>query len=108
MTIPRDHDWLLLNGGAKTRLGSGLSIEREAEMLRAVVEFVNQNGLARQTIPVRDDWEGFELRRSQLTEEGYAFLSKQLTKWLTGIDRGKAPSDTSSMSRALAKFQSAR
>jgi hypothetical protein len=107
--VSSEPNWLMLKGGANTRLGSGNSIEKETAFLGAAVEFINANGLAKETVspPADGDREGFELRRSQLTEEGFNFLSKQFTKWLTGIDRGKNPSDTSSMSRALKKFRSA-
>ena len=100
----------MLKGGAASRRGSGASIEEEAAYLGAAIAFINANSLALEPIPLpaKGDWEGFELRRSQLTEEGFQFFSKNRTKWLTGIDRGKDPSDTSSLNRALKKFRSVR
>lgn len=97
------HDWLLLRGGGQFRDGSGISIEKERAIFNSVTTFLNENGLVRVPLsfPEGGDWEGFEIRQSHLTDQGWLVMSKALSKWLAGIDRGRDPSNITQLEKAL-------
>ena len=96
-------DWLLLRGGEQFRDSSGISREKENDIFVALTSFLNENGLARERLPSPNggDWEGYEIRQSQLTEQGWSAVSKAMPKWLAGIDKGRDPSDVALLRKAI-------
>ena len=96
-------DPLIFRAGEKFRRGSGYTIEQEAAVCGALCEFLTTNALNTRALPSKDtrDWSSFELRFSDVTEEGLATIKAALDKWMRGIDGGKDPYDTRALTKAL-------
>ena len=100
-------DWLLIRGGRNFRLGSGFSEEKEDELFQMLCKFINSNGLGHMKMPeqAEQDWEGFEIRKSHLTDLGQAVMKDSFRRWLSAIDRGTKPSKSKILSVALEKLR---
>ena len=80
---------------------------RVEQRFRVFLGFVQSNGLAKREI-LRDDepiTENLEIRKSDLTDEGFELVKSAYDKWLRGIDNGKEISDVSVLSKALSKIR---
>jgi hypothetical protein len=99
-------NYLIIRAGQNFRLGSGVSVEDEAAMFSALCDLLTRNGLTRTPLspPHGGDWEGFELREMDLTEDGLAVIDCGLDRWLKALDRGKLPSDISIFDKCFAKL----
>ena len=98
-------NWLVIRGGHQFRLGSGMSEERQREMLVTLCTFLNENNLVANTLPTGEgyNWDSFELRASQLNARGFLVVKAGLNSWLMGIDRGSSPQKITVLKRALDK-----
>ena len=82
--------------------------ERAYARISTLVNFLQMNSLVSRTMleNVKEIPEDFRIRRSDLTEEGYAFTKAALDKWLRSQDRGKPPDDTAILEKELKKIRS--
>ncbi|WP_428308510.1 hypothetical protein [Lacipirellula sp.] len=80
---------------------------RVVERLRVFVDFLQSNGLATRVIlePGETPSETLKIRRSDLSEAGFQVVLKSYDKWLRGIDKGRAISDTSLLEKALEQLK---
>jgi hypothetical protein len=101
-----DSNTLLFRAGKNFRLGAGISEASEAALCSALCDFLVSHDLAASRLGANDgSWEHFEIRVKDLTPDGVEVLKGGLDNWLRGIDRGKDPSDTGALSRALKKLR---
>lgn len=72
-------------------------------VFNTLVRFLQGNGLVTRQLLAEDDEvnSSFVIRRSDFTDEGFQFYRKVEQKWLSAIDRGAIPSDTSVLQKAL-------
>uniref|UniRef100_UPI001E5E1F96 hypothetical protein n=1 Tax=Pelomonas sp. KK5 TaxID=1855730 RepID=UPI001E5E1F96 len=108
MSSPQqNHDWLLFRGGAEFRRSSGCTEAKERDLLSTLCMFINEHGLSHKPLPVSldQDWEGIEVRYSQLTELGQLVMQRSLSRWLAAIDRGTPPAKSKVLLRALEKIR---
>jgi hypothetical protein len=82
--------------------------EQTLLIFTALCNFLEQNDLVNEKLldeqgQVSDK---LEVRRKDFTAEGFEFYRRAEQKWLTAIDRGKPPSDTSILERELRKLRS--
>jgi hypothetical protein len=105
----QDHDWLLFRTGAVSRLGSGLSEAKERAVFSTLCQFINDHGLSHEPLRVASDqdWDGFEVRYSQLTNLGQLVMKSGLSRWLGAIDRGTPPAKSKILLRTLEKVRGA-
>jgi len=103
---PGKSDPLIIRAGRAFLLGSGCSETEQARMFAALCRFLNANALSVSRLPEGEahDWEGFELRKSHLTELGRKVMTEGLDRWLRNIDRGGSELKTVALSRALKKL----
>lgn len=75
---------------------------------RSLFRFLQDNDLStRQLLEDSEDiTEETELKKSDLTEEGFDLIKRTLDRWTTGIlDKGKSPNDVTYLARQLAKLR---
>lgn len=75
--------------------------------LEPLLQFLRENGLLRNSSafePVKD-WYEFEIRVSDLTEEGLIVWNECYRGWLAGSDRGTKPTYLVRWKKALAKVR---
>ena len=53
----------------------------------------------------KEGWEGFEIRKSHLTDLGQVVMKNAFRRWLSAIDRGTKPSKSKILSVALEKIR---
>jgi hypothetical protein len=95
-----------MGAGAFFRSAAGISREEEAQLFSVLCQFLNEHGLAASPLPEKpESWDGFELRYSNLTEDGAVVMSKGLTRWLAAIDRGTPPGCSPILLRELKKVR---
>ena len=93
---------------AKAHFAASKNAEYKARVeqrFRVFVDFLQDNGLASREIlvsgqPVTDD---LQIKKSDLTENGFAVVKAAYDKWLRGIDKGKAITDVTVLEKALEK-----
>ena len=98
-------DPLIIRAGKSFLLGSGATEEEQARLFATLCRFLNENALSVVRLPEGEahPWEGFELRKSHLTELGRQVMSEGLHRWLGNLDRGGSALKTAALSRALKK-----
>lgn len=81
--------------------------QRVTERFSTFVNFLQDNGLVQKPILSGGEMptEKLKIMRSDLTEEGFEVVKASYDKWLRGIDKGKAISDTRLLERALSKLR---
>jgi hypothetical protein len=101
---------LLFQVGPAFRAGSGLSIEQECELFQTLMAFLRQHGLVdtKRVDALGEIRDGYELRRLDVTEEGWEFFGTGVERWLMAIDRGRPATDTSILTKYLAKLRGGR
>jgi hypothetical protein len=69
--------------------------------------FINEHGLSHKPLHVApdQDWEGIEVRYSQLTELGQLVMKEGLSRWLAAVDRGTPPAKSKILLRTLEKIR---
>lgn len=83
---------------------------RVEQRFRVFVDFLQNNGLVNREIlasgqPVTEE---LKIRKSDLTDAGFAVVKAAYDKWLRGIDKGKAVADVTVLNKALAKVTAAK
>jgi hypothetical protein len=83
---------------------------RVEQRFRVFVDFLQNNGLANREIlassqPVSD---ALQIKKSDLTDDGFAVVKASYDKWLRGIDKGKEISDVTALEKALEKVKAAK
>ena len=88
--------------------GNPESREQIYERTWAIAKFVQDHGLATRCLAsnISELDDDFEIKRSDVTDEGFEFLRATYDRWLRRIDRGGSPSDVSTLDRALRKLRS--
>lgn len=73
------------------------------QVFMTLVDFLQRNGLVTRVLLPEDEEisDSFVIRRSDLTDEGYELYRRAEQGWLGAIDRGRKPSNTSILERAL-------
>lgn len=73
------------------------------DIFRTMATFLQSNGLTtRELLPDGAEIdEKFVIRRSDLTEEGYAFYRRVERKWFAAIDRGVSPAKSTVLEKEL-------
>lgn len=88
--------------------GNPESRERIHARFLAIAEFLRNNNLvSREILPAGkaiDD--SFQIRSSDLTEEGLSLIKRAYDRWLGRIDRGQNPADVTWLARELRKLRS--
>jgi hypothetical protein len=72
-----------------------------------VANFLQQNGLVRTPLLHSLDAviDTFAIRKSDLTDEGFALMKKAYDKWVKALDRGSEPQDVSILEKMLLKMR---
>ncbi|HYG67038.1 MAG TPA: hypothetical protein VD838_05240, partial [Anaeromyxobacteraceae bacterium] len=73
---------------------------------RTLARFLDENGLTVRKLldpPDRELDDEFAIGSDDLTEEGMELIRGGYQRWLSALDRGKSPADTTILERALAK-----
>ncbi|MEM6776420.1 MAG: hypothetical protein AAF670_02115 [Planctomycetota bacterium] len=83
---------------------------RVEQRFRVFVDFLQENGLATRQIlasnqPVTDE---LQIKKSDLTDDGFSVVKAAYDKWLRGLDKGKAITDVTVLKKALEKVESAK
>ncbi len=101
------NDYLIFRGGADYREWGGVTKEKEIEIWRSLIEFLDTNQLMLKRVEIANlhDMEGVELRSGSLNELGNAVIKCGFDKWLRGIDKGKSPSNLSALEKCLEKLR---
>ena len=72
-----------------------------------ITKFLQDHGLVVRTLMhnIDDITDDFTLSSDDLTAEGLALMKAAYHKWLTKIDNGMSPTDTSMLKKALQKIR---
>ena len=81
--------------------------EQERQRYSVLAHFLEENGLTTHGLT---DASGmvpldFELRRGDLTGEGFALIRAALYKWVAAVDRTKNPNDVKILTKALTRLR---
>lgn len=89
--------------------GNPESRERIHERTWAFADFLQRNGLVTHRLAsgISDMNDDFEIKRSDVTDEGFELIRSAYDKWVRRIDRGTPPSNVSTLENALRKLRSA-
>ncbi len=95
---------------AKVHLAASKNADYRARVeqrFRVFIDFIQSNGLATRQILCDEDpvTNSLEIRKSDLTDEGFQVVQSAYDKWLRGIDKGKQISDVSALYKALSKIR---
>jgi hypothetical protein len=71
------------------------------------VNFLQENNLTTRCLlsDVENIPEDFEVRRNDLTDEGFELIEEGFDRWLGGLDRRKSPPNTSILEKALKEIR---
>lgn len=74
---------------------------------RALLDFLYKNNLLQKEFDFPKDFipDDFEMRSSQLTEEGLQLFKNVYQKWLKSIDKGKSETNVSMLEKELQKIR---
>lgn len=80
---------------------------RTEQRYRVFVNFLQENDLVTREILSAEDpvTEELQIRKSDLTDEGFELVKNAYDKWLRGIDKGKEIADVSVLNKALSKIR---
>lgn len=90
-----------------SRPDSAETVEQVHERFRAVIDFLQQNGLTTREIlaPTAEITDSTRLHTADLTAAGKQVARSCYHKWLEAIDRGSSPRDLSIFERELARVR---